>query len=109
MKTFKLNWQKRLKKNLSARQVEQLVKKYKGESKPIQKTKKRTHPLNLMKKLSEFLESRVQLRHNDKNGSGKIIIDYFNLDDLERLERLFRKNKSSKQLTRCAFFKILFK
>ena len=79
-------------KNLSARQVEQLVKKYKGESKPIQKTKKKDSSIkSYEKKLSEFLESRVQLRHNDKNGSGKIIIDYFNLDDLERLERLFRK------------------
>lgn len=79
-------------KNLSARQVEQLVKKYKGESRPVPKTKKKDSSIkSYEKKLSEFLESRVQLRHNDKNGSGKIIIDYFNLDDLERLERLFRK------------------
>lgn len=79
-------------KSLSARQIEQLVKKYKGESKPPRKAKKKDASINSYeKKLSEFLGARVQLRHNDKNGSGKIIIDYFNLDDLERLERFFRK------------------
>ena len=79
------------KKNLSARQSEQLVKRYKGDLKKNVKSKKKDAAIkSYEKKLSEFLEARVLLRHNDKSGSGKIIIDYFSLDELERLEGVFR-------------------
>lgn len=79
-------------KQLSARECEELVKLQK-QGKPAEKKLKKTDASiqAYEKKLSSLLDCRVQLKHNVKNGGGKIIVDYFSLDDLARLEQIFKK------------------
>lgn len=72
---------------LSARQVEDLVKKYKGLPAKSSKAKKKEAPeiAALKKEIMEILQTRVDIRHNPKNGRGSIIIDYFSLEECNRI------------------------
>lgn len=78
---------------LSARQAEELVKKYSQPA--IKKTashgkKGDIHATALAKKLEEKLQTRVNIFHKPKGG-GKIVIEYFSLDELERISKYLGK------------------
>ena len=40
---------------------------------------------SLQESLQESLGLRVSIRHNAQSGRGKVILDYFSLDDLDRI------------------------
>ncbi|RME90434.1 MAG: ParB/RepB/Spo0J family partition protein [Candidatus Hydrogenedentota bacterium] len=87
-----------LSKGLSARQVESLAKKYTGSKVKDSKTKKvkkeDSNIKEMEKKLETLLNTRVSIKHNASKNAGKIVIDYFTLDDFDRiLSRLLGKNK----------------
>tara|TARA_B100000989_G_scaffold32324_1_gene20613 strand:+ start:43 stop:903 length:861 start_codon:yes stop_codon:yes gene_type:complete len=72
--------------NLTVRQTELLVKTFKGDFSKIQ-TSKNKNPidadiLNLQNELSEKIGSPVIIQHKG-NGSGKLVIQYFNNDQLQ--------------------------
>ncbi|MCS6984952.1 MAG: ParB/RepB/Spo0J family partition protein [Leptospiraceae bacterium] len=84
------------KHGLNARQVEELVRRYKEKPQPKKPKKvEDTTILSESRQLEEALGSRVRIVHNAKNQSGKIIVEYFSLDDFDRLKKLIlslRKN-----------------
>lgn len=77
-----------IQKGFNARQIESLVKDRKESKKKstANSSKKPSQEIiQMQKKLEEFFSARVQLQHNSKNNNGKISIEYFDLDDLERV------------------------
>lgn len=71
---------------LSARQVEEMVKKYKGPGSKSKPPKKESPEINALKNdLMEIFKTRVSFKHNPKNGSGSIIIDYFSLAECDNI------------------------
>jgi ParB family transcriptional regulator, chromosome partitioning protein len=75
-------------KELSVRQVEQLVKDYQGaKAGKVNKGEKPALPLAYRKiqdELSSLLSTKVQVKRN-KNESGEIVISYYTDDDLNRI------------------------
>ncbi|MDH4263512.1 MAG: ParB/RepB/Spo0J family partition protein [Spirochaetia bacterium] len=81
---------------LSARQVEDLVKKYKGNgaSAKTKINKKEPSEITALKKeLMDVFQTRVNIKHNLKNGRGSIIIDYFSLNDCDSLVKQLKSIK----------------
>lgn len=80
-----------IKKNLSVRQTEQSIRKSKGTGKASLLSKNTPHLLeipqsyclSLTNQLTNTLNSKVTI--NQSGGRGKIEIDYYSLDDLERV------------------------
>jgi ParB family chromosome partitioning protein len=87
--------EKIIKQNLSVRKVEEIVRKYLN-SKNVKK-KKITVPYNDLSSLSQKdLEGKLQgilgtkvICKQKKNGAGELIIEFYSLDELERLFELF--------------------
>ncbi len=77
------------KESLNARQIEELVRRYKREpSTPKKKSARGNAVINAeARQLEEVLGVRVKIVHNEKSHNGKIVIEYFNLDDFERLKK----------------------
>jgi len=70
-------------KQLSVRQVERLVAKQDGSRKQKQTQRKRDpNTIKLEKEISEALGAKVGITHN-KKGTGKLIINFRNLDQLQ--------------------------
>ena len=72
---------------LSVREVERLVRKYLEDSqstKPI-KQDKNVHIIDLEKQLQTILGTKVNIEPKKKGNRGRIIIDYYSLDEFERL------------------------
>ena len=72
---------------LSVREVERLVRKYlegKSEEK-IQKKEKEAHIIDLERRLQSILGTKVNIKANKRNQRGRIIIDYYSLDEFDRL------------------------
>ena len=72
---------------LSVREVERLVRKYLEDSqatKPAKKEKE-THIIDLEMQLQSILGTKVNIEAKKKGNRGRIIIDYYSLDDFERL------------------------
>lgn len=81
---------KAVEEDLSVREVEQLVKNY-GETKEkkvSKKEKKNADVLKVEEELKEILGTKVNIKH--KGTKGKIEIEYYNGEDLERLIDFFR-------------------
>ena len=81
--------QKIVKKNLSVRQTENLVRLYKSPSKLIKKSK----DPNIRKIENELME-KIGLKTqiiNKKNNKGTVIFDYRDLDQLNRLIDIIKK------------------
>ena len=78
-------WEAIIKKNLSVREAETLVKTEKANlPKKIVKSKNKDYRLvSLENKLIEILGTKVKLKFSKKGG--KIEISYFSADDLDRL------------------------
>lgn len=68
-------------KRLSVRQTEALVKAYVNPKNPSKAKEKSADVLRLQESLSEKLGTRVTLE--DKNGKGRVVIEYKNLDILD--------------------------
>jgi len=68
-------------KKLSVRQTEALVRSYANPSKKIAKPIKSADIRNLEEALAEKLGTKVSLE--DKNGKGKLVIEYTSLDTLD--------------------------
>ncbi len=77
-------------KKLSARSVELLVRSKKSPQK-IGQFKMDSNILNEQNKLQEKLGLNVNIK-NKKNNSGKIIIEYKNLDQFDLVSRLLKQN-----------------
>ena len=72
---------------LSVREVERLVRKYlegKTEEKVIKKEKE-AHIIDLERRLQSILGTKVNIKANKRNQRGRIIIDYYSLDEFDRL------------------------
>ena len=76
-----------IREELNARQIEDLVRNYTGKA--IKKTKavaKVSADIKaLISDLEKALSLRVKINHNSKAQKGKLIIEYFNLDDLDKV------------------------
>jgi len=72
---------------LSVREVERLVRKYlegKTEEKVIKKEKE-AHIIDLERRLQTILGTKVNIKANKRGQKGRIIIDYYSLDEFDRL------------------------
>jgi ParB family chromosome partitioning protein len=72
---------------LSVREVERLVRKYIEGSKTAkaEPASKPAHIVDLENKLRESLGTKVRIDTNKKGQKGKIIIDFYSLDDFDKL------------------------
>jgi len=77
--------------NFSVRQVESLVKKFKQHPKIQLVEKKDVNILDLEKSLEEKTGLGVEIK-NKKNNSGKLIFDYHDLDQLNKLISTIKNN-----------------
>jgi ParB family transcriptional regulator, chromosome partitioning protein len=87
--------EKIIKQNLSVRKVEELVRKY-LKSKSNSKRKVSIPSKSLSSLSQRDLEEKIQgilgtkvICKNKKNGAGELIIEFYSLDELERLFELF--------------------
>jgi ParB family chromosome partitioning protein len=72
---------------LSVREVERLVRKH-LEAAPaavVQKKDKEAHIVDLEKRLQTILGTKVNIKSNRRGHRGRIIIDYYSIDEFERL------------------------
>lgn len=72
---------------LSVREVERLVRKIlqRGQESPAQKKEKAAYIIDLEKQLQTILGTKVRIETNKRGQKGRIIIDYYSLDEFERL------------------------
>jgi ParB family transcriptional regulator, chromosome partitioning protein len=73
---------------LSVREVERLVRHYVEGDKPRQEIlekPKSPHITDLEKRLQDVLGTKVQIRSNNKNHHGRIIIDFYSIDEFDRI------------------------
>ena len=77
-------------KNLSARSVELLVRSKKGPQK-VGQIKIDSNILNEQKQIQEKLGLNVNIT-NKRNNSGKIVIEYKNLEQFELVSNLLKGN-----------------
>jgi len=72
---------------LSVREVERLVRKYlEDKHEPrVEKKEKESHIIDLERQLQAVLGTKVNIEPKKKGHRGRIIIDYYSLDDFERL------------------------
>tara|TARA_B100000700_G_scaffold64666_1_gene71362 strand:- start:8689 stop:9540 length:852 start_codon:yes stop_codon:yes gene_type:complete len=77
---------------LSVRETERMVLKSKGDpqTKKIKKDQKDADITKLEKEVSEALGSRVEIKHN-KKGSGKLVVSYGGLDQLQGILKKIKR------------------
>ena len=83
---------------LSVREVERLVRRIlqRGMESPKQKKEKAAYILDLETQLQTILGTKVRIESNKKGSKGRIIIDYYSLDEFERLtEKMGLNNKDT--------------
>ncbi|MEN8128034.1 MAG: hypothetical protein ABFR90_09560, partial [Planctomycetota bacterium] len=72
---------------LSVREVERLVRKHlerKPETESIKK-EKQAHIVDLENRLQSILGTKVNIKPNKRGHRGRIIIDYYSIDEFDRL------------------------
>lgn len=74
-------------KGLSVREVEEIVSKLVDGEKILTKSSLSQDPsiLDMENKIRTKLSAKIKLSHNVKSGKGKIIINYNNLEDMDRI------------------------
>jgi ParB family chromosome partitioning protein len=83
---------------LSVRDVERLVRKFVEENQKTtsEKKQKAAHIIDLERRLQEVLGTKVRIEGGRRANKGRIIIEYYSLDDFERLsERIGLKSSDS--------------
>jgi len=78
-----------IKKGLSVREAEALCKRLSQPIKPKKKKEKLPEVADLEHKLTRSLGTKVKINHKDKRG--KIEIEYYSLDELDRLLEILMK------------------
>lgn len=81
---------------LSVRDVERLVRKFieDNQKTPPEKRLKAAHIVDLEKQLQQILGTKVRIEGGRRAHKGRIVIEYYSLDDFERLtERIGLKQK----------------
>jgi len=80
-----------IERGLSVRQVEEMVKKaHEGTSPSVAKAKPKNRDIEILEEeLRKILGTKVFVE--DKKGKGKLVIEYYTLDDLDRILGLLRK------------------
>jgi len=78
---------------LSVREVEKLVKKQldamnKVDKKDTEKPEKAVHILDLETRMRDTLRTKVQIRTNKSGKKGRIVIDFYSLEEFERLSEI---------------------
>jgi len=74
---------------LSVREVERLVRKMiQGESEKVQPKAKPPHILDLENRLRESLGTKVQIEARKKGDRGRIIIDFYSLDEFDKITEI---------------------
>lgn len=76
-----------IERKLSVRETEMLVKKYNSKKKKTKKKEKSEEYFEIEERLKNILGTKVQLISSNKKG--KILIEYYSNDELERLLELF--------------------
>ncbi|MEM7179411.1 MAG: ParB/RepB/Spo0J family partition protein [Spirochaetota bacterium] len=77
-------------KSMSVRQVEDYVSKLTDTEKIVNIGKKQDPSIaKIENKIRTKFSSRVSISHNEKSGRGKIVFNYANLDDMERIINQF--------------------
>ncbi|MBM4166908.1 MAG: ParB/RepB/Spo0J family partition protein [Ignavibacteria bacterium] len=80
--------------DLSVRKVEQIVQEYNKENKLRTRIPKKYFPPNeVEEKLRNALGTKVMIKQKAK-GNGEIVVEYYSLDDLERLIELISTTKN---------------
>ncbi|MEN6307657.1 MAG: ParB/RepB/Spo0J family partition protein [Anaerohalosphaeraceae bacterium] len=80
---------------LSVREVERIVQKYLDDTKKTapQKKEKAAHIVDLEEQLQRILGTKVRIESGRRTNKGRIVIEYYSLDDFERLtERMGLKS-----------------
>lgn len=77
-----------IEKNLSVRDVENLVREAEKPAKHKEKTEKSLELKDFEEKIKRFLSTKVKIQGNDVKG--KIIIDYYTKNDLDRIYELLK-------------------
>ena len=83
---------------LNVRDVERLVRKFVEDNQKTtpEKKQKAAHIIDLEKQLQQILGTKVRIEGGRRTHKGRIVIEYYSLDDFERLtERIGLKNKES--------------
>ena len=80
-----------IKKNMSARQIEQMVKAKEKKSTLNKAPKKDPNIMSLESELESILDTRIRIDHSEQKKKGKIILEYFSLDDFDRIVGLLKK------------------
>jgi ParB family chromosome partitioning protein len=83
---------------LNVRDVERLVRKYLEENQKTtsEKKQKAAHIIDLERRLQEVLGTKVRIEGSRRANKGRIIIEYYSLDDFERLsERIGLRSSDS--------------
>ncbi|MBW1837513.1 MAG: chromosome partitioning protein ParB, partial [Deltaproteobacteria bacterium] len=85
-------WRTVVSKKLSVRETEALIKRLKAEKKKPKKSpsdSKEIYFSDVADNLSRYFGTRVQIKRRGKKG--KVEIEFYNNEDLDRLIRLFQK------------------
>ena len=80
-----------VKKNLSVRETEKLIKLRKVSTSKQKKQTKDVDTKNIEKSLSLSLKYKVEIKHNKKQENGLVSINYDNLDEFDKICRLLLK------------------
>jgi len=83
---------------LSVREVERFVQKYLSDSKKTntEKKQKAAHIIDLENQLQQLLGTKVRIEGGRRAHKGRIVIEYYSLDDFERLtEKIGLRGKES--------------
>lgn len=91
-KTQTLLAEESIKKSLSVRQLEHLLRQDKAKGKSVARVKvKNANVKKVEDDLKEALGTKVTLNQNKKGNKGKIEIEFYSKDELERLIELLKK------------------
>ena len=77
-----------MQKNLSVRQFEQMTGGYRSRKKSSPRAQENTELKALEEKLQHLLGTKVRIHHGKKRG--KIEIEYYSLDDLDRVLKVLQ-------------------
>ncbi len=80
-----------IEKRLSVRDVENLVREAEKPEKHKEKLEKSLELKNFEQKIKRYLSTKVQIKGNDNKG--KIIIDYYSKNDLDRIYDLLKNER----------------
>jgi ParB family chromosome partitioning protein len=89
---MQINWRNRIvKKGLSVRSVENMLQARNNKSAPKKQTANDIFLRDLESSLEEYFGTKVKIQGTHKKG--KVVIEYYTLDDLERIQKKIGKGR----------------